>query len=224
MSPENGHDMSPENSSRVEHLVDMAVNSYQLGCEIDDSCYIPTTIEIMVGQDVLWINQDGMAHTVTSGSPRVGASGLFDSGIVAYGDTYRETFETVGVFDYYCTLHPWMTGVVSVVEAAPETSHNEPSLEIPVWIKNNAKWWSEGGIDDSTFITSLEFLINDGIIKIPDDIALNDISDNGDDENTSTIPVWIKNNAKWWSEGGIDDLAFLNALEWLIADGIIKIQ
>ena len=38
---------------------------------------------------------------------------------------------------------------------------------IPDWIKNNAKWWSEGQIGESDYISSLQYLISQGIIKIP---------------------------------------------------------
>ncbi len=38
---------------------------------------------------------------------------------------------------------------------------------VPEWIKNNAKWWSEGTISESEYVTSLEFLITQGIIQIP---------------------------------------------------------
>ena len=37
---------------------------------------------------------------------------------------------------------------------------------IPDWVKNNAKWWSEGQIGESDYISSLQYLINQGIIKI----------------------------------------------------------
>jgi len=38
---------------------------------------------------------------------------------------------------------------------------------IPEWVKNNAKWWSEGQIAESDYISALQYLINQGIIKIP---------------------------------------------------------
>jgi len=38
---------------------------------------------------------------------------------------------------------------------------------IPEWIKNNAKWWSEGSISETDYIKSLEYLIIQGIIQIP---------------------------------------------------------
>jgi len=42
---------------------------------------------------------------------------------------------------------------------------------IPEWVKNNAKWWSEGSISDTDYVESLEYLINNGIIDVPIPIA-----------------------------------------------------
>jgi len=45
----------------------------------------------------------------------------------------------------------------------------EPAKEkVPGWIKNNAKWWSEGQIDDGTFVSGIQFLMTKKIIDIPD--------------------------------------------------------
>jgi hypothetical protein len=38
---------------------------------------------------------------------------------------------------------------------------------IPSWIKNNAGWWADGSIDDSSFVQGIQFLIQEGIMKIP---------------------------------------------------------
>jgi hypothetical protein len=42
---------------------------------------------------------------------------------------------------------------------------------IPEWVKNNAKWWSEGTISESDYITALEYLIQNGIINLPTPIT-----------------------------------------------------
>ena len=45
----------------------------------------------------------------------------------------------------------------------------EPAKEkVPAWIKNNAGWWSEGQIDDGTFVSGIQFLMTKKIIDIPD--------------------------------------------------------
>ena len=38
------------------------------------------------------------------------------------------------------------------------------------------------------------------------------------------VPTWIKNNAGWWAEGQIDDNSFVQGIQWLITNGIMKIS
>ena len=84
---------------------------------------------------------------------------------------------------------------------------------IPQWVKNNARWWSEGNIDDETFVDGIEFLISKEIIGIPKHTSSQSIQE---------IPDWIKNNARWWSEGNIDDETFVDGIEFLVKIGIVK--
>ena len=90
-------------------------------------------------------------------------------------------------------------------------------FEIPSWIKNNAKWWAAGQIDDSSFIEGIQFLIKDDIIMIPPTIQ-------GPSSSLSEIPSWIKNNAKWWAAGQIDDSSFIEGIQFLIKEGIMNIS
>ena len=83
------------------------------GCEIDDNCYIPSQIVIKKGKQVTWINKDSAFHSVTSGFYDV-PSDLFDSGYLDPSEFYTLTFDEVGTYDYFCTLHPWMKGQVIV--------------------------------------------------------------------------------------------------------------
>ena len=78
--------------------------------------YDPSTTMIEKGTEVTWINNDtNMPHTVTSGNPDQGPRGIFDSGIMnGDGSSYKFTFDNEGEFEYYCTLHPWMTAKIIV--------------------------------------------------------------------------------------------------------------
>ena len=49
---------------------------------------------------------------------------------------------------------------------APIPELYEPETSIPAWIKNNAGWWADGQIDDSSFVSGLQWLISNGIMKI----------------------------------------------------------
>ena len=91
------------------------------------------------------------------------------------------------------------------------------SYKIPVWIKNNAGWWAEGSIDDNSFIQGIQFLIKEGLLKIPPTL-------NSSSGETDEIPVWIKNNAGWWAEGSIDDNSFIQGIQFLIQEEIIQIS
>jgi len=42
----------------------------------------------------------------------------------------------------------------------------QAETSIPCWIKNNAGWWADGQIDDGSFVSGLQWLISNGIMKI----------------------------------------------------------
>ena len=87
---------------------------------------------------------------------------------------------------------------------------------IPYWIKNNAKWWADNKISDSDFITGIEYLVENNIIKID--------SQNIKENSLNVIPTWIKNNAKWWADNQISDNDFITGIEYLVENNIIKIN
>ena len=95
------------------------------------------------------------------------------------------------------------------------TQEKTSTLEIPDWIRNNAKWWSEGTIRDSDFVGGIQHLIREGIISIPDLPESN--------ESVETIPEWIKNNAGWWADGLISDDDFVLGIKYMVENGIIKV-
>lgn len=92
-----------------------------------------------------------------------------------------------------------------------------PSFNIPDWIKNNAGWWAEGLVSDSEFVNGIQFLIKEGIMKIPPTTS-------GSGTGSDEIPSWIKNNAGWWSEGLISDNDFVQGIQHLIKNGIMRID
>jgi len=70
--------------------------------------YSPGNFTVKAGNTVTWVNKDTTVHTVTS------ASGLFDSGNLSPGQTWSHAFTQGGFYKYYCTLHVWMKGNVTV--------------------------------------------------------------------------------------------------------------
>ena len=86
---------------------------------------------------------------------------------------------------------------------------------IPSWIKNNAKWWSNNQISDTDFVKGIQYLIQQGIIVIP--------PSEGNSEAETTIPSWIKQSAAWWADDVISDGEFVNGIQFMINSGIIQL-
>jgi protein-disulfide isomerase len=88
------------------------------------------------------------------------------------------------------------------------------SSNIPVWVKGNAEWWANDLIDDETFVSGIQFLIQEEIISV---------SAVSSEAKSDDIPKWIKSNADWWSQGLITDNDFLKGIEFLVENGIISV-
>ena len=88
--------------------IENAIGSSTPGCEPD--CFIPNKATIAVGGTVSFVNGDTAPHTSTSGSPADGPDGVWDSSLVMPGSSYDTTISSAGSYDYFCMVHPWMTG------------------------------------------------------------------------------------------------------------------
>ena len=148
--------------------------------------------------------------------------------------TKKTPVDTYGIFTYTVKLNEKFSDGKYIVKSQYGTSKSTVSTssfmivigntpitisdtsEIPVWIKNNAGWWAEGSIDDSSFVLGIQFLVQEGFMKIP-------ITSQGNGSESNEIPVWIKNNAGWWAEGSIDDSSFVLGIQFLVQEGFMKI-
>ncbi|HEY1311587.1 MAG TPA: cupredoxin family copper-binding protein [Pseudolabrys sp.] len=79
--------------------------------KIDNFTFNAQQITVKAGDTVTWVNHDDIPHTVTSKTM------AFRSKAMDTDDKFSFTFATPGKFEYFCSLHPHMTGTI-VVEAA----------------------------------------------------------------------------------------------------------
>lgn len=80
--------------------------------KIENMAFTPVSITVKKGTTVTWTNNDTVSHTVTETDGENGP----DSKSLAKGDSYTFTFNEVGSFKYKCSIHPSMTGRVTVTE------------------------------------------------------------------------------------------------------------
>ena len=83
--------------------------------KIDSFAFAPQRVTVKAGTTVTWINDDDIPHTVASSTK------TFKSSALDTKDKFSFTFTTPGAYEYFCSLHPHMTGAI-VVEAATGSS------------------------------------------------------------------------------------------------------
>jgi plastocyanin len=79
--------------------------------QIDHFIFAPQRVSVKAGTTVTWVNDDDIPHVV------VASNKLFKSKTLDTNDKFSFTFTTPGTYEYFCSLHPHMTGTI-VVEAA----------------------------------------------------------------------------------------------------------
>jgi len=128
--------------------------------------------------------------------------------VLGTGINYDQTYSGIG------------SGLIEIGSGGPKPPPVDTPLPdqiaIPDWVRNNAGWWADGKIDDNSFASGIEYMIKEGIIKVP-------TTSTGEVTGESVIPDWVRNNASWWSEGLISDEDFANGLQYLIKIGVISV-
>lgn len=81
--------------------------------DIADFKFVPAAISVASGTTVTWTNSDDAPHTATSGSSP-SPDGVFDTGILKKGKSSTIKLTKPGTFQYYCELHAFMKGTVTV--------------------------------------------------------------------------------------------------------------
>jgi len=116
----------------------------------------------------------------------------------------------------------WKSGSFSIIASYDEKDFGKVDfqlnkIQIPIYFKNVASWWSDGLIEDFEFVDGIEYLINEGIIEIPN-LSQNTSS------NENTIPDWVRQNIGWWSNGLTSDTELVNSIQYLVEKGIIQVN
>lgn len=137
--------VSVYSASAETYIVDIPFGAYNPELNTPaEVWYDPPRMFVTVGDTITWYNDDREGHTVTSGegSGRYGwmsdnfgtANDIFDSGRFSPGESWSYTFDESGTFSYFCTIHPWMEGVVIVEKLIPDYPHDATGkkLEFPL--------------------------------------------------------------------------------------------
>jgi plastocyanin len=80
--------------------------------KIENFTFVPQRLTVKAGTTVTWTNADDIPHAVAS------TTKAFKSNVLDSNDKFSFTFSNAGVYEYFCSLHPHMTGTIVVEEAS----------------------------------------------------------------------------------------------------------
>lgn len=75
---------------------------------IQNFAFNPAVLNIKIGDNVIWQNKDAVPHQIKADS--------FNSAVLNQGDKFEFSFDTVGVYNYSCAIHPSMKGQIIVTK------------------------------------------------------------------------------------------------------------
>ena len=76
--------------------------------KIDNFVFGPAAITVTVGTTVTWVNEDDIPHNIVADDKS------FRSKVLDTDEKFSFTFTKAGTYDYFCSIHPHMTGKVVV--------------------------------------------------------------------------------------------------------------
>ena len=145
-----------------------------------------------------------------------GYLGEYQEAIAYFDKALKEKPDSVVIKNYKEFIEKVIIKYPYIPTEKPKGLEKVYVMTIPEWVKPIAKWWSEGNIDDSEFISALLYLIENKIIQIPPVEIQSDSEDK--------IPEWVKTNAREWAYDKIDDNTFVSGIQHMIEYGLITVN
>ena len=105
----NGSSTTTSNTTPTTPSTTKPINSAPVTVNIKNFSFSPQTLNIKIGTNVIWTNNDTVPHTITSDS-----GNLLNSGNIAPGASFNQTFSSAGSINYHCNIHPMMKGSITV--------------------------------------------------------------------------------------------------------------
>jgi len=137
-----------------------------------------------------------------------GYLGEYQEAMVYFDKALKEKPDSVVIKNYQEFIKKVITKYPYTPTEKPKGLEKMYVTTIPEWVKPIAKWWADGDVEDSEFVSALLYLLENKIIQIPP-VETQSFSED-------KIPEWVKNNAGWWADDSIDDRTFVSGIQYMI--------
>lgn len=91
---------------------------------------------------------------------------------------------------------------------------NGANSKIPSWMKDDARNWHNGNMDNIGFSKGIQYMISNGLVQIDWTVKPTDSFEH--------IPSWVKHVAGWWSQDMLSDSEYVNSIQYLLQHKIIE--
>lgn len=101
---------------------------------------------------------------------------------------------------------------IALANKLKEHLDQSTSSEIPFWVKDTARKWHDGAIDNAGYSKDIQYFVSSGLVK----------ADVRPTDSFEHIPSWLKDVSNWWSQGLVSDDDYVNSIQFLLDEKIIK--
>ena len=103
-----GDEVGLNNNARDIEQTPVVSGHDALEVAIEDFLYSPADLTINAGTTITWTNNDGAVHDATE------RDRSWNTALLSQGEAGEITFDEPGTFEYFCSIHPWMEGSITV--------------------------------------------------------------------------------------------------------------
>ena len=146
-----------------------------------------------------------------------GNLGEYEESLFYFDKAYTEKPDSTVIKNYKKFIE-------KVIKKYPYTSTEKPfdykkqdEGNVPEWVKDSTNWWTLTKISDQDFLKSLEYMIENNIIKIPENKVF-------EKESELKMMSWIRNHLSVWSQNASSDDEFFKSTQWLMDNKLINID
>ena len=140
-------------------------------CDDTDNCWTTgRAVEISLGTEIIFLNSDNVPHSLSSGT-QLEATDYWPVVLLMAGESQSFTLDSTGEYPFFCMVHPWMIGTITVVEEHDDEGTEHGGMtnladQFTTIVTSGMVHHIEGNTDDATLKIHLFGADDDGKLEI----------------------------------------------------------
>jgi len=127
--------LSQDNTVSLTAIIDITDGASSPICKIDNTCFSPNNVSILKNGIITWVNHDSLIHDIAGGAPS-NPNNIFYLTLQS-NESVQKIFGYSGIYPYFCSLHPWMEGSITVVESPQAQVKEYDSTILPLVVAHH---------------------------------------------------------------------------------------